>query len=379
MTPGARVAAAIEVLDRAFAGEPVEKLLTGWARSSRFAGSKDRAAVRDLVFDGLRRRQSYGAVGGADTGRGVMIGAAVLAGEADALFTGQGYAPAPLGPDEGQGAVSGHDMPDWLMDKLSQWDDPDAICEVLRHRAPVTLRVSRRVGLAKAQDALFAEGIETEPLAGGALCITQGARKLRQSRAYADGLVELQDASAQAFCAAVPVSAGDRVLDYCAGGGGKILALADRVAITADAHDINPRRMTDLPARALRAGLVITPVARPKAPYDVVLCDVPCSGSGTWRRDPQGKWLLTPDRFTDLLAVQRQIVEQALPLVRPGGVLAYATCSIFAQENTEQMDWILAQHAGLALIDHQARSPAIEHDGFFWAIFRKPECADLKA
>lgn len=372
MTPGARVAAAIEVLDRALAGEPVEKLLTRWARASRYAGSKDRAAVRDLVFDGLRRRQTYAAVGGADNGRGLMIGAAVLAGQAEALFTGQGHAPSPLVAGEGQGAPEGLDMPDWLVAKLSHWDDPEGLCDTLRHRAPVTLRVSRKTGVEAARAALSAEGIETQLCGDSALHVTEGARKLRHSRAYCDGMVELQDASAQAFCEAVPLSPGDRVLDYCAGGGGKALALADRVAITAHAHDIDPRRMADLPARAARAGLTVTPVTQPQGLYDVVVCDVPCSGSGTWRRSPQDKWTLTPARLDDLVAVQRQIVAKALHLLRPGGVLAYATCSILAEENEAQHAWVVAQYPDLIGLDHSARRPTVEQDGFFWAMFRKP-------
>ncbi len=189
MTPAARIAAAAGVLDRVLAGEPAERALTGWARGSRFAGSGDRAAVRDLVFDALRRRRSFAALGGADSGRGLMIGALLAAGSApDVLFTGEGHAPAPLTDAErsaGRAPAAGAealDCPDWLYPVLGAALGPDttAVLEALQRRAPVHLRVNLRNSSREAARAGLAErGIGTvpHPLSPAALEVMTGARK----------------------------------------------------------------------------------------------------------------------------------------------------------------------------------------------------------
>ncbi|QEW20228.1 Ribosomal RNA small subunit methyltransferase B [Marinibacterium anthonyi] len=352
MTPAARVQAAIEILDRIAAGAATEQALTAWARQSRYAGSKDRAAVRDHVFDAIRCRRSYAALGGGESGRAIMLGALRdSATPVETLFTGAPHAPAELTPAELEagGAPQGVDrldLPDWLwpkfQDSLGDMAEPTALA--LRDRAGIHLRInSRRIDRAAAMAMLSGEGIITQPhpAAETALAVTEGARRIRQSRAYADGLVELQDAASQALSLAVPLSAGTRVLDYCAGGGGKTLALAARGVKDITAHDVSPARMRDLPARAERAGVKVRLADSREvpglAPFDVVLCDVPCSGSGSWRRAPDGKWALTPRRLAELVTLQAQILDQVAPLVAPGGVLAFATCSVLRDENGDQV------------------------------------------
>ena len=236
VTPGARVAAAIEVLDAVEDGIPAEQALTRWARQSRFAGSKDRAAVRDHVFDALRLWRSTAALGGGETGRARMIGLLRQQGEAlNALFDGSGHAPAPLDAAEiaagapPEARPDRWNLPDWLMPEFerSLGREAEQAALALQARAPVSLRVNTaRITLPAAMVALRDEGIETleNPLAKTALTVRDGARRLRGAKAYADGLVELQDASSQAVVAALPE--GVRCLDYCAGGGGKALALA---------------------------------------------------------------------------------------------------------------------------------------------------------
>ena len=170
--------------------------------------------------------------------------------------------------------------------------------------------------------------------------MTANARRLRLSTVYRDGLIEPQDAASQAVADMVPVGIGAPVLDYCAGGGGKALALAARGAAVF-AHDASPARMADLPARAARAGADIPVLnraeARARAPWRTVLVDAPCSGSGAWRRDPEGKWRLTPARLADLTALQDRILDEAAALIAPGGALVYATCSLLAEENDERI------------------------------------------
>jgi 16S rRNA (cytosine967-C5)-methyltransferase len=201
-----------------------------------------------------------------------------------------------------------------------------------------------------------------------ALEVTENARKIQGGGTYAEGLVDLQDASSQAVVAALGLAPGMKVLDYCAGGGGKTLAMA-AARVSPDAHDASPARMRDLPARAARAGARVRIVENPAKAgrYDLILTDVPCSGSGSWRRDPQGKWALTEARLAELLAVQAGILDKVVPLVRPGGVLAYATCSLLAEENEAQIAAFLARHAGWRCLGQQRFSPLSGGDGFFLA------------
>jgi 16S rRNA (cytosine967-C5)-methyltransferase len=389
MTPAARIAAAADLLDRIFAGEPAEKALTAWARRSRFAGSKDRAAIRDHVFDALRCRRSHAALGGAETGRGVMLGQLVEAGVDPAtLFTGEGHAPAALTADEAAHLANppvrgdlpapvAHDMPDWVWPMLerSLGAETANICNVLRHRAPVFLRVNlRKADRDSARDALARDGVVTEahPEVATALRITEGPRQLARSNAYLDGLVELQDAASQALTAELVLNDGMRVLDYCAGGGGKTLAMAGRVQAHFTAHDANPARLNDLTPRALRAGVEVDVSAQPEGKFDLVLCDVPCSGSGSWRRAPEGKWLLTPDRLTALTATQDDILTRCAPLVAPGGILAYATCSLFRSENQDRVVKFLADHLDWELVTENQWFPGTDGDGFYLAQLRSP-------
>ncbi|NJM83082.1 MAG: RsmB/NOP family class I SAM-dependent RNA methyltransferase, partial [Tabrizicola sp.] len=241
MTPGARLSAAITVLDRILEGQPAEKALTNWGRASRFAGSGDRAAVRDLVFDGLRCRRSFAALGGSMTGRGIILGGLRAAGTDPApLFTGEDHAPPPLEAGDAGDPATGAaalDCPDWLMPDLaaSLGPDHDAVLRALQARAPVFLRVNTgKTDVARAIAALAADDVPAQPhpLATTALQVTGNARKLAQSRAYLTGLVELQDAASQAVVEALPLRDGMRVLDYCAGGGGKTLAMAARARLT---------------------------------------------------------------------------------------------------------------------------------------------------
>lgn len=379
MTPAARIAAAIEVLDRILAGQPAEQALLRWSRASRFAGSGDRAAVRDLVFDALRCRDSHAALGGGLTGRGLMIGGLRAAGQDPAaVFTGQGHAPAPLGPDEQPGSAEGvTDIPGWIrpMWDASLGDRGDSVADRMRQRAPVWLRVNPvKADAPQAIQALARDGIVAEPDAHlpTALRVTANERRLSQSHAYRDGLVELQDLSPQLACAALPVAAGARVLDYCAGGGGKTLAVAGRArGLTLVAHDADPARMRDLPQRADRAGVKVRVETAPQGPFDLVIADVPCSGSGTWRRSPDSKWRLTEASLRDLMALQARILRQVAPLVRPGGHLAYMTCSLLDAENGAQADRFLQENPGFRHVSRHLWTPLDASDGFFLSLMTR--------
>jgi len=381
MTPAARAEAAITVLDQILAGQPAEAALIRWARGSRFAGSGDRAAVRDLVYDSLRRLRSRAALGGTLSGRGLLLGMCREEGTDPAtIFTGDRHAPAPLTEAElGEGcAPSGPeamDLPDWILPLWSAalGEEASPVAAAMRDRAPLWLRANTlRATSEKALEVLREDGIEAEraPDLASALRVTEGGRKVTGSRAYRDGLVELQDLSPQLACAALPRSAA--VLDYCAGGGGKALALAAAGALRVVAHDADADRMADLPARARRAGARIEVAAPGKAwgQFDLVLTDVPCSGSGTWRRTPDAKWRLDPVGLDRLTGLQARILDEAAGFVAPGGHLAYMTCSLFDEENAAQIA-AFGERSGFGVVEERRFTPLDASDGFYLALMRR--------
>lgn len=383
MTPSARIAAAIDILDTVLTGVPAEQALTKWARRSRFAGSKDRAAIRDHVFDALRCKLSFAALGGAMTGRGLMIGyVRSNAGDPDALFTGDGYgAPALSNTEKSAGRDPETDaermnLPDWLVpvfrDALK--DSAEQTARALCQRGPVMLRVNLQAGgIAEAIAALAEDGVvaAAHPIADTALMVSEGARRVRLSAAFADGLVELQDGASQAVVAALPLRDGLKTLDYCAGGGGKILAMSGRAKVNAFAFDQNAARMQDLPLRATRANVQVRILQQDElaimGPYDLVLCDVPCSGSGAWRRSPDGKWALTQEKLHELNALQDDILDESARLVAPNGTLAYATCSVLLAENNARVQAFLTRHPDWACTDEHVFSVSDGGDGFYTA------------
>lgn len=379
MTPAARLQAAIEVLDHILDGAPAERALTNWARTNRYAGAKDRAAVRDHVYDCLRCRRSFAALGGAGTGRGLILGMARSIGDdVTRLFDGAQYAPDVIGDHENPREPTGYeawDMPDWIAERLraDHGEMAEDIAKALRTRAPVFLRVNLlKTDVESAMRALANEGITVEKsaLATTALTVTDGARQVAQSAAYQKGFVELQDAASQAVVEFTGVSQGARVLDYCAGGGGKSLALAALTRAEVTAHDISEARMRDIASRAERAGARIKTMANPTGTYDLVFVDAPCSGSGSWRRDPEGKWRLTPETLEQTCQTQAEILDQVGKYVAPNGILAYATCSVLACENRDQVDAFVARHPEWKLIEDRQFLPQDGGDGFYISIFK---------
>lgn len=385
MTPGARVAAAIAVLDQIGGGAFAEQALTGWARASRFAGAKDRAAVRDHVFDVLRCRRSLG------DGDGRALMARLLQRDdvdLSHIFNGLGHAPDPLSEAEvaalalplALSDAAACDLPDWLWPvwQGSLGADAEQAARVQQGRADVFLRVNqRRITTAGAVAALAQDGVtaQAHDAVDGCLRVLDNPRRIRTAAAYLTGLVELQDAASQRAVQMVPVAAGARVLDYCAGGGGKALAFADRHGADIFAHDIAPARMADLPDRAARAGVVITRLAPDQvadhAPFDVVFCDAPCSGSGTWRRSPDAKWRLTRDRLDALCAIQNDVIARAATLVAPQGLLAYATCSVLQDENDAVVTQFLHSNPAWSVTLRDQRLPGPDGDGFFLSVLAR--------
>jgi 16S rRNA (cytosine967-C5)-methyltransferase len=393
MTPAAHHAAAIELLDAILNGATAAQLLTTWARRSRFAGSKDRAAVRDIVYDCLRRRRSLGYCSGqAESGRGLVTAYVAQSGDAmEAVFSGEGYAPAPLtdeerralrAVDDAPDAVR-YDYPDFLDEELraSLGEDRGRVMHAMQERAPVDLRVNLKRGTLEGAEALLGDDeIRTHRISEvpAALRVTQNARRVSNSKAYQNGYVELQDAASQAAARFAGVAPGMRVLDFCAGGGGKALALSDLSDGQAQvfAHDAAPERMRDLPVRAKRAGANITVLApgdkRLKdGSFDLVFVDAPCSGTGAWRRTPDAKWRLTRADLERFDSLQTQILSDAYVLVKAGGTLVYATCSLLDRENRARVETFLEATPSLTFIEDFRSTPVTLGDGFFAAKLKK--------
>ena len=308
-----------------------------------------------------------------------MIGYLVQGGaNLDALFDGVGHAPDPLSPEEKQriedpgepDAAAGLDLPGWLIPlwEESLGSDAQGIASVLRDRAPVHLRANLLRNDASALiDRLASHGVGAHrvPLSPTAVEIEGDGRALRSTGIIEEGLAELQDAASQAVADMVP-GAG-RILDYCAGGGGKALAVASRTGRTVAAHDADASRMSDLPNRARRAGVNVEVTDRPDGQFDAVLVDAPCSGSGAWRRQPEAKWRITPERLDELVSLQAAILDEAAGYVAEDGELIYATCSLLTPENRGQIDRFLERHEGWRVVEELILTPLNGGDGFYCA------------
>lgn len=381
MTPAARVAAAIKICDQIIQGQRTEIALTRWARASRFAGSKDRAAVRDLVYSARRRWLSAQAVSGGHTGRDILRGVLMQQNaDLDALFGGGGHAPAVLTDDErvihaAQTDTQSCDIPNWLWDYwcAQLGDRAHSVAQALREPAPVFVRVNvAKISREQACASLADDGITAvqHPTVETALTISGRSGALSHCHACKHGWIEPQDASSQFSALVLPRNSGGRILDYCAGGGGKSLALAAWTGGTVTAYDANVARMASIPERATRAGhgiVVAETTSDLSNDYDVVFCDVPCSGSGTWRRDPDGKHSLDGAKFDALLPLQAQILRTAQHHVGPNGQLIYATCSVFEDENLGQIYAFCNDHPQWHLQESHQFYPDDQGDGFFVA------------
>ena len=385
MTPGAHIAAAIEVLDQILAGKNAEVSLIKWGRSNRFAGSGDRNAIRDIVYDALRQKNSLTKRSKNISGRSWII-ALLKKREVnlDEYFGATRYSPPrvkkwelELLPIENESDL--YDIPDWLWPKWKASLGIKAIevADTLKERANIFLRVNIIKGTREdAIQALEKDGIISKfhPTVSTALIVNKGTRKIKNSEAYNIGLVELQDASSQASVLKLNIDQNGPILDFCAGGGGKSLALSAYLNKPIFAYDANFERMKDLPNRARRSGANIRVIKSndlKKSHYGLVFCDAPCSGSGSWRRDPEGKWSLTLKDFDRLLSLQENILATASQLVKPNGNLVYATCSILKDENKAQIQKFLENTNDWVLKKEKSIIPSGLGDGFYFSILTK--------
>ncbi|WP_370156565.1 RsmB/NOP family class I SAM-dependent RNA methyltransferase [Ferrovibrio sp.] len=377
MTPAARLAASIEIvgtiLERAAAAD---RVLAEWQKHNRYAGAKDRRAVADQVYAVLRdqgmRRWRLQAAGAELTPRLlVMADASTPLAEWQRLCDGGRYAPPALSEDEAAALArlpSDEDAPLWARGNLPEavlplaeaafGADTDMELAALNGRAPLDLRVN----LLKATrdhvlEQLRGEGITAAPAPFSPLGIRIPEKvRLEQNSLYRDGLIEPQDEAAQLAGLLADARAGQCVIDLCAGAGGKTLLLAAAMRNQGELHaiDNDPRRLARLPVRLARAGVRNATVhAADDLPRflqdmegkaDCVLLDVPCTGSGTWRRNPEARWRYDPAGLDEVLRRQAGLLEDGARLVKPGGRLVYATCSVLPAENGDQIGRFLGHH-----------------------------------
>jgi len=382
MTPQARVQAAIDILDEVIAaardaGAAADVIVQRYFRMRRYAGSKDRRTVRDLVYAAIRRAGER-----PETGRAAMIGLADGDPALAALFDGSTHGPAPI--EAGEPRAGATEVPSWLDDRLGGLG--------LLTRAPLDLRINRlKTG------PIAIEGARPTPYAPDGLRLPD-AIPIEHLPEYEAGLVEVQDEGSQLVTQACGAAPGMTVVDLCAGAGGKTLGLAAAMANAGRivACDADRQRLSRLMPRAGRAGVAIVETrlldgGRESLALedlaggaDLVVVDAPCSGTGTWRRNPEARWRLTPERLARVAALQARLLDVAAGLVKPGGILVHIVCSLLDEEGAGQAEAFLARHPGwqsdpVALPAGSPRGPGLRltpaddgTDGFFVARLKAP-------
>jgi 16S rRNA (cytosine967-C5)-methyltransferase len=417
---GGRLAAAIAVLAEMEARHrPVRLALKSWGESARYAGAKDRAFVSGLVLDVLRRRRSMAYSMGEPTDRARVLG--VLRWVWDwpveriALACAEDHGPGPLGEAETMrlaapldlaGAPSDvrGDYPAWLEASFERVFGEDRAAEgaALAARAPLDLRVNRlKTDRPRTLRALEPFGAAAAGYLDDAVRIPAPAAAERAAPAEAApefemGWFEVQDLGSQIAAAAAGGIEGLSVLDFCAGGGGKTLALAAAMNNSGRlfAYDSDARRLSDTVRRALRAGVANLEVRSPihkdaldglRGAMDLVFVDAPCTGSGAWRRHPDTKWRVGPDQLARRVREQDAVLAQAAQFVAPGGRLVYVTCSVLAEENEDRVHAFLAKTPGFQAAPPAGPAAALAGesgfvrltprttgtDGFFVAVLRR--------
>lgn len=394
MRDGGRIAAAIDVLsDVLNRHQPVKVAARDWGKRARYAGSKDRAWVSGLVLDALRKRNSIGHAMGDDGPRGLILGALAHAWgwdirkiddamdeqHAPSALTLQERERLVMAPDPAAEAHIVGDFPEWLSPHMTRVFGEMAGVEgqAMAVRADVDLRVNTlKVDAEKASAPLRSAKAEPSRLLKHAFHIpardpSQREASLESIPAYSKGWVEVQDAGSQIAAAAANVRAGEQVLDYCAGGGGKTLALAAAMGGKGQvfAYDIEGRRLSALVPRLKRSGAHNVQMVHPREPealaalegqMDCVFVDAPCTGTGTWRRRPDTKWRVKPGSLQTRIEQQTEVLNAAAKYVKPGGRMLYATCSFLIEEDEDRVNAFLEAHPGW--VQEDAVAHVVESD-----------------
>lgn len=386
MTPSARLSAVIEVLDDLEARpRPLNDALRDWALSRRFAGSGDRAAIGAMAHDALRRRASARWIMEGTDGRATALGMLKASRGMDAqsiaaLCDGSRFAPAALSETEMSALATRDladapeqvrgDIPEWLMPEFTMAFGAEAgpEGEALSRRAPLDLRVNTlKTNRAKALPALAEyeavagmhspDAIRVPPRSDGRI------KPVQADPLFLKGMIEIQDEGSQLVARLADPRPGHQVLDLCAGGGGKSLAMAALMGNKGQifATDADSRRLAPIHDRLSRAGARNVQVRTPRGgvmplddlegKLDLVLIDAPCTGTGTWRRNPDAKWRMREGSLALRTREQGEVIDNAVRFVQTEGVLVYVTCSVLPSENDGQVSGLLARHPAFEPID----------------------------
>ncbi len=381
-----RLAAAIEVItevtDR---HRPVNGALSDWGKAHRFAGSSDRAAIGNIVYDVMRQRALLASVMGSETPRALVLGCAnrlmnISVEELSDLVSSR-HGPGGL-TDEEKTSLSADrvqdaglhvqaNVPEWLMPSFVAAFGAGSVRhgQALAVRAPVDIRANLlKTTREKLLGQLSKFAAVEAPYAPDAIRIEvpEGLKRtpnLEAEPSFQRGAFEIQDAASQVAARMCCVEAGQQVADICAGAGGKTLALASAMGNRGQIHawDADRNRLKPIIARLSRAGVhnvQVIPADEPEkldelaGRMDRVLVDAPCSGSGAWRRKPDAKWRLTPESLVNRGNDQRAVLARAALLVKPGGRLIYVTCSLLPEENTDQVEAFLASSPDFSILPY---------------------------
>jgi 16S rRNA (cytosine967-C5)-methyltransferase len=400
VTPGARLAAAAEILTEIFARKAAaDRAIAAWGKAHRFAGSKDRAAIADRVYACLRRRNECAFAMSDESPRALVLGSLAVADALDparieALATDGTHALGALtererkhlaAPQRASDPWIALNYPEWLHDDIASTFGANLEREMkaLNNRAPLDLRVNT---LKATRDAalreLSAAGLTaTARPTSTAIRLADENAKVTAHTAYTEGRIEVQDEASQRAVFFAATNPGDTVIDLAAGAGGKALALAAAMENKGRvlACDIEPGRLRHMEPRIVRAGASIVEIVGD--PYggaitsatgegaDLVFVDAPCSGTGTWRRNPEAKWTLDRARLASYSAAQTKLLDRAAELVKPTGRIVYAVCSILPAEGEGQAKAFTARHPAWTVSASETLTPARdETDGFFVAV-----------
>ncbi len=374
-----RIAAAIEIIDGLnVRPRPVSLALKDWGQANRFAGSKDRAAIGNLVYDIMRKRASHEFAMQSASGRSLVLSTVVRdwgidVAELETAFASDNFAPEEITPEEKKLLLAIdplNNAPDHVKANIPEWlvagfmssfgDDWIEQAAALSKRPPLDMRVNTLKSTpSKVQKNLNRFAPIPTDIATNGLRIVAGTGADRipnivADEAYKKGWVEIQDQGSQIVSSLCNVKPGEQVLDYCAGAGGKTLALAVLMENKGQifAHDADRNRLAPIFDRLKRAGVRNAQVRSPQGgaldnligKMDKVVIDAPCTGSGTWRRHPDARWRLSPQQLDKRCQEQAQILSEAKEFLRPGGEMIYITCSLLPQENSQQIESFMGEN-----------------------------------
>lgn len=410
MTPAAKLSAAIELIEAIDTQRvPAAKALKEWGTAHRYAGSGDRAGIAGLVWDVLRRRASSAWIMNSDTPRARVLGMLKAERKMDveaiaALCDGGRFSPEPLSDaehaalssrtvDDAPAHIAG-DYPEWLDGHLTAVFGDDRVAEAtaMASRAPLDLRVNTlKAKREKVLGSVKHLGAVETPWSPMGLRIDLGADArnpgIHAEEDFIKGAIEVQDEGSQLAALLSGAKPGEQVIDLCAGAGGKTLALAAMMQGKGRliATDSDKRQLAPIHERLSRAGVHNCDIRTPKGPddtlsdihasADLVVIDAPCTGTGTWRRNPDAKWRMRPGALEVRIKDQIEVLERAVPLVKAGGRIAYITCSVLPQENNEQIRGFLARHPDFSVVPAEQVMSVLwdKAEAFAAAIYQSPE------